>query len=236
MTETSRLVTISPADQEAYAAYLRVRDEVVRLKGTGDVEAGEAAPSEYWAEELEQIDYLIETSPLVIRRLRHHAFQITGVRPYDHRGAGEQGTHFERRLRALVALAGGAELLVGDHDALGGFGFTIDGRRHNINTLKFFEVLTGMSRAGLLEPFRAADRRRMVLEIGAGWGGFAYQFRTLFPQTTYVVLDFPELFLFSATYLMTVFPRARVRFWRKGGADIRPMAGRGFHFRPESAR
>ena len=73
-----------------------------------------------------------------------------------------------------------------------------------------------MSRAGFLEPFRAADRRRMVLEIGAGWGGFAYQFRTLFPRTTYVVLDFPELFLFSATYLMTVFPRARVRFWRKG--------------------
>ena len=216
MTDTSRLAAISPADREAYQTYLRVRDEVVRLKGASEVEAGEAEPSRYWAEELEQIDYLIDASPLVIRKLRHHAFQITGVRPYDYRVAGEQRTYFERRLRALVALAGDAELLVGDHDALGGFGFTIDGRRHNVDTLKFFEVLTGMSRAGLLEPFRAADRRRMVLEIGAGWGGFAYQFRTLFPQTTYVVLDFPELFLFSATYLMDVFPHARIRFWREG--------------------
>ena len=46
----------------------------------------------------------------------------------------------------------------------------------------------------------------MVLEIGGGWGGFAYQFKTLFPKTTYVIVDFPELFLFSATYLLTVFP------------------------------
>jgi hypothetical protein len=186
------------------------------MKGGPDAEGREAAPSRYWADELEHIDYLIEASPLVIRKLRHHAFHITGVRPYDYRSAGEQRTYFERRLRALERLAGGNELLLGDHDALGGFGFEIDGRRHNVDTLKFFEVLTGMQRAGLLEPFRTADRRRMVVEIGAGWGGFAYQFKTLFPRTTYVIVDFPELFLFSATYLMTVFPGAHVRFWREG--------------------
>jgi len=207
---------ISPADQTAYAAYRRVRDEVLRMKGAHDVEGREAAPSRYWADELEHIDYLIEASPLVIRKLRHHAFHITGVRPYDYRGAAEQRTYFERRLRALETLAGGNELLLGDHDALGGFGFEIDGRRHNVDTLKFFEVLTGMQRAGLLEAFRTADRRRMVVEIGAGWGGFACQVKTLFPRTTYVIVDFPELFLFSATYLLTVFPGADVRFWREG--------------------
>jgi hypothetical protein len=30
---------------------------------------------------------------------------------------------------------------------------------------------------------------------------------------TYVISDFPELFLFSATYLMTAFPNAKVAFW-----------------------
>src|SRR4029453_14906477 len=39
-----------------------------------------------------------------------------------------------------------------------------------------------------------------------------YQFRTLFPRSTYVIVDFPELFLFSATYLGTMFPAARVAF------------------------
>jgi hypothetical protein len=207
---------IYPTDQAAYDAYRRVRDEVLRMKGMPAGEGREAVPSRNWAEELEHIDYLIDASPLIIRKLRHHAFHITGVRPYDYRGAGEQRTYFERRLRALAVLAGGTGLLLGDHDALGGFGYEIDGRRHNVDTLKFFEVLTGMQRAGLLDPFRAADRRRMVVEIGAGWGGFAYQFKTLFPRTTYVIVDFPERFLFSATYLMTVFPGADVRFWREG--------------------
>ncbi len=196
----------------------------------------DAAPSQYWADELEHIDYLIDASPLVIRKLRHHAFHITGVRPYDYRGAGEQRAYFERRLRALTRLAGGSDLLLGDHDTLGGFGFEIDGRRHNVDTLKFFEVLVGMHRAGILEPFSRGDRRRMVVEIGAGWGGFAFQFKTLFPKTTYVIVDFPELFLFSATYLMTAFPGAAVRFWREERRDVRPMAGCRLHLHPEPAR
>ena len=52
----------------------------------------------------------------------------------------------------------------------------------------------------------------MVCEIGAGWAGFAYQFRTLFPPSRYVIVDFAELFLFSATYLGTLFPDARMAF------------------------
>jgi hypothetical protein len=41
-----------------------------------------------------------------------------------------------------------------------------------------------------------------------------YQFKTLFPDTTYVIVDFAEMFLFSATYLSTLFPQAAIRFWR----------------------
>ena len=216
----------------AYEAYQQVREHVLRMRGAHPVEPRHAAPSQYWAEELEHIDYLIDASPLVIRKLRHHAFHITGVRPYDYRGAGEQRAYFERRLRAIAALAGTTDLLLGDHDALGGFGFEIDGRRHNVDTLKFFEVLTGMKRAGLLEPFQRADRRRMVVEIGAGWGGFACQFKTLFPRTTYVIVDFPELFLFSATYLMTVFPDACVRFWMDGVAPFNRWEDADFIFVP----
>ena len=89
----------------------------MRDAGARDHDGGEPATrrrARYWAEELEHIDYLIDASPLVIRKLRHHAFHITGVRPYDYRGAGEQRAYFERRLRALAALAGGTDLLLGD--------------------------------------------------------------------------------------------------------------------------
>ena len=96
---------------------------------------------------------------------------------------------------------------------------TIDGRLFNIDTLKFFEVLIALEKGAVLQEFRGNTDRRLVWEIGAGWGGFPYQFKSLCPNVTYVISDFPELFLFSATYLMTAFPNARVAFWGEEPTD-----------------
>jgi putative sugar O-methyltransferase len=194
-----------------YANYLRAREAVLRMKGA--TATGTQEPSAYWTDELENIDYLVEASPLIVRKLRHHAFHITGIRPYDYRVKNDsRRQHFEARLHALRAI-GGDDLLVGESPALGGFGYEIDGRMLNVDTLKFYEVLVGMRRGGVLEALSSAGKDRpIVCEIGPGWGGFAYQFKTLFPKTTYVLVDFAELFLFSATYLATVFPGARLHF------------------------
>jgi hypothetical protein len=73
--------------------------------------------------------------------------------------------------------------------------------------------MIALERGAVLDDFRTTAERRLVWEIGAGWGGFPYQFKSLCPNVTYVISDLPELFLFSATYLMTHFPDARVRFW-----------------------
>jgi glycosyltransferase involved in cell wall biosynthesis len=193
-----------------FRAYVRARDAVLRMKGAS-VSGGAASPSAYWTEELDNIDYMIDASPLIIRKLRHHAFQITNVRPYDYRMKGDdRPKYFQERLQALRTLGGDA-LLVPESPALGGFGYNIDGRLFNVDTLKFYEVLIGMERGGVLGAIRGIDRP-VVCEIGAGWGGFAYQFKMLLPRTTYVIVDLPELFLFSATYLATLFPEARVLF------------------------
>ena len=66
-------------------------------------------------------------------------------------------------------------------------------------------------------------------------GGFPYQFKSLCPSVTYVISDFPELFLFSATYLMTAFPDAEVGFWGQGPTDrlFARWARPGLYLRPE---
>jgi glycosyltransferase involved in cell wall biosynthesis len=213
----------------AQAAYERARDAVLKALG-GGAAAGAAAPSGYWRDELETIDYMIEASPLIINKLRHHAFHITGIRPYDYRSKGDnRREYFEARLNALREL-GGDGLLVPESPALGGFGYEIGGRLFNVDTLKFYEVLIGMERGGVLAALRQRERP-VVCEIGAGWGGFAYQFKTLFPKSTYVIVDFPELFLFSATYLATVFPDARLAF---AGADDTPLGDADFVFVPQT--
>jgi hypothetical protein len=166
-----------------------------------------ARPSRYWVEELASLEYLFDASPLVVERLRHHSYLVTGLRAYDYR-SGKDPKPLANKLAALVK-KGGRDLLVPEPPLLGGFGFAIDGELYNVDTLKYFEALIAMNTVGLLAPFRARSERRVVWEIGPGWGGFAYQFKKLFPNVTYVLVDLPELFLFSATYLQTAFPDAR---------------------------
>ena len=201
--------SLSPVEARAWDAYQRVRDTVA-MKGAPA--SGVVTPSAYWTEELSNIDYMADASPLIIRKLRHHAFWITGLRPYDYRVQDDvKREMFEGRLRALIGLGGG-DLLVAEPEALGGFGYRIDDALHNLDTLKFFEVLVGMRIAGIYDSLRAAGRP-VIVEIGGGWGGLAYQLKTLIPGALYVIVDLPELFLFSAVYLAALFPEARQVFW-----------------------
>jgi hypothetical protein len=206
-------------DSAAYRHYERARDAVLRLK-TLEAARRESThePSAYWQEELSNFEYMLDASPLIVEKLRHHTYHITGLRVYDYRSNRRIAQRkFAEKLEALVA-ADGAGLLVPEAPELGGFGFEIDGRLYNIDTLKFHEVLIALNRGAVLDGLRTSAERKLVWEIGAGWGGFPYQFKTLCPNVTYVITDFPELFLFSATYLLTLFPGARVRFY----GDVAP--------------
>jgi hypothetical protein len=210
LTRRIEALRMSPA----FRAYEHVRARVLRLK---ELEATERSavsePSAYWREELANFEYMFDASPLVVEKLRHHCHHVTGLRVYDYRSNQEENRRrFEQKLRALLEL-GGPDLLVPEPELLGGFGFEIGGALYNLDTLKFYEALIALQQAALLSVFRDGHERRVVWEIGAGWGGFAYQFKSLCPNVTYIISDFPELFLFSGVYLMTAFPTASVLFY-----------------------
>jgi putative sugar O-methyltransferase len=194
----------------AYAHYLNTRAYVLSILSRND----SPSVSHYWQEELAGFEYLFDASPLIIQNLRHHCYHITGIRNYEYRRHhNHRAGAFKQKLRDLQALDSNQRLFVGESSALGGFGFPIDGQLINIDTLKFYEFLIGLQQAGFLAPFEkiptSTSNRPVVLEIGSGWGGFAYQFKTLFPQSTYVLVDLPGTLLFSITYLKTLFPDAR---------------------------
>lgn len=200
------------AASDAYRNYLDTRERVLQMQDAARRPGSELGPSAYWREELEELEYLSDASPLIVERLRRHTQHVTGLRVYDYReGQAKQHAQMTEKLVALRKLEGDS-LLVGERPELGGFGFEIDGSLINLDTLKFFEVLIALERGGVLGAFRDPGRRMEVLEIGSGWGGFAYQFKTLFPRVRYTIVDLPELFLISATYLRTLFPDASFRF------------------------
>jgi hypothetical protein len=207
------------AGSAAYSNYQRARAALL-----GMLDEASAAPSSYWGEELAGMEYMLDASPLVIARLRHHCYHVTGVWPYNYREQrpakrDRQYDDHRRKLDALLEI-GRRDLFVPESPALGGFGFAFDEGLVNIDTLKFFEAMIALDRGEVLGEFRESGERKVVWEIGAGWGGFAYQFKTLFPDATYVITDLPQLFLYSATYLATVFPDARIGFHSRAGDDV----------------
>ena len=120
---------------------------------------------------------------------------------------------------AMLRALGDDSLLVPEARELGGFGFELDGGLYNVDTLKFFEVMIALERGAVLPRLLEPGGRRLVWEIGAGWGGFARVFKTVVPNTTYLIVDLPELFLFSGTYLQRLFPDAVIRYWSGEDGD-----------------
>ncbi len=218
----------------SYRGYLAARAAVFAML---DHQPDEARPSAYWTEETAGFEYVFDASPLIIEKLRQHTYHITGLHDYEYRSHHNRSAEkFARRLADLraVDISG---VFVPESRALGGFGFSVGGALVNFDTLKFYEGLIVLDREGCLAPCRSGGARRTVVEIGSGWGGFAYQFKTLFPRTTYVLVDLPASLIFVATYLTALFPQARIKFVNgaPGSAVIPDASSYDFIFVPHYA-
>ena len=201
----------------AYTNYVRVRDWADRMRQAG------GSPSDALTEtERRMLDAL---APLwnadrpTVATLRAWCDPLSGAPAPE--PAQPSAESRERLLRQVTILRkqNGAETLVPEPATLGAWGAVVAGQRHSDETLKFAVATAALKHGAVLTPFRTARERRIVWEIGGGWGGFAYQFKTLCPNVTYVITGLPGRLLVSAVYLMSVFPDARFRFHGESGAD-----------------
>jgi hypothetical protein len=163
---------------------------------------------------------LWDAEPGAISRLRERAKAITGVRRSQYIGERSEllQAQFDRELQRLLD-KGDPALLVDESPVLGGFGFRSFNKIYNEDTLRYYRVISLLEDAALLKDFRMPGRRRTVWEIDGGWGGLAFQFKTLCPDVTYLITGSADMFLVSAVYLMTAFPQARVRFYDPAAPD-----------------
>ena len=190
-----------------------------------------------WAEHLEQqsravpltvserrmIDALApvwNSTPETIATLRQWCDPDSAARTseYDD-GSSELGKRLRRDLKRLFAEVG-RDLFVPEPALLGGYGFETRGQRYNADTLRSFNALVALLDGGVLNAFRGSTSRHLVWEFGGGWGGFAYQFKSICPNTTYVISGAPTFLLVAAIYVMTVFPEARCRLEGDAFGDL----------------
>ncbi len=203
----------------SYNNYLEVREHVI---GMMNDRLGNSLPSNYWKEEIEGFDYMFDASPLIINKLREHCYHLTGIRSYEYRDHHKNNSvQYENKLDLLKSLDENDRLYIPENTILGGFGHKIEGDLVNIDTLKFYESLIALDRMGIISKLRNnSSRKHVVIEIGAGWGGFAYQFRKIIPNHTYIIIDLPQSILFSGTYLKTIFPKLNHLFYTNINEDF----------------
>jgi hypothetical protein len=216
----------------AYEHYQCVRSWAQRMRDTG----GDVARSDADAQAGRELSHLWDASPETIARLRRWCEPVSAVRASDYEPASDERAHRLRRELALLWRQVGRELFLCESPLLGGFGDSKKGDLYNEDTLRFFTVLVALQDGALL-PVHRGPERRVVWEVDGGWGGFAYQFKTICPNATYLVTSSPDRFLLSAVYLMSVFPGARCRFYDPAAPDDlwRDWEQVDFAFAPESA-
>jgi hypothetical protein len=205
----------------AYEHYLRVREWARPIAQTPA--AGALAP-------------LWDATPETIAGLRRWAAQVGGAAAAEYEDSDSVAAKEIRRDLKRLFMQVGRELFVPEPSILGGFGARTEAGPCNTDTVRFFHALVALQDGAVLAPFRGGERR-LVWEIGGGWGGFAYQFKTVCPNVTYLMTGSADTFLLSAVYLMTAFPDARCRFYGESsaGALWDGWEGIDFVFAPESA-
>jgi hypothetical protein len=202
--------SVVPAGSEVFEIYSGVREWAGRLRALEPPRETLALPERRM---LAALTPVWDVTPDTLPTLRHRGEAISGVRAADYDGdASALEERLARDLRRLLA-KGYPALRVDEPGALGGFGVNGHGHLYNEDTLRFFRVFTLLQDAALLKDFRDGGARRTVWEIGAGWGGFAYQFKTLCPNVTYLITAPADLMLLSAVYLQSLFPSATFRFY-----------------------
>jgi len=201
----------------AYVHYQRVRDWAARMR-----DGVPSMPDSFSDAERRMRDAL---SPLwqadraTVANLRRWSDPLNGAPTPD---LGEPSVEFGERLyRQLTILRkqNGADILVPEPATLGACGAILAGHRHSEDTLTFSLAMAALHRGAVLSPLRTTASRRVVWEIGGGWGGFAYHFKTICPNVTYLITGQPERLLVSAVYLMGVMPGARCRLIGESDAD-----------------
>tara|TARA_B100001029_G_C15004671_1_gene420305 strand:+ start:96 stop:1145 length:1050 start_codon:yes stop_codon:yes gene_type:complete len=202
----------SGKDTEVYKNYLRILPFFKDL-----VYENKASISEYWAEEVSGFEYIFDSSHLIINKLRHHCYHLTGEFPYPYRSHHKfRSKQFFEKLKLLestsLVVDKNLDLLVSEPEILGGFGFKIENKYVNKDTLKFYECMIALQKSNLIDA-NNNNKESVICEIGGGWGGFAHCFCTIFPNTKYVIVDLPNTLIFSYLFLSELFPTKKVKLF-----------------------
>ena len=167
------------------------------------------SPSNYWSDFCSYFDYLLDLSEESFEKIRLHTYHLTGDN-YQAYYFGDAETFMKTNgLNRFTKDLPSAYVL---NEPEGGIGFRLgNGRFVSLDILRYQRAVSTLYRHGILSELAGNNRpRRLVLEIGAGYGGLAHHLSNICQNITYIIVDLPETLLFAATYLALHNPEKKI--------------------------
>lgn len=166
------------------------------------------SPSKYWLDFCSFFDYVLWLPEESFSKLRLHTYHLTADN-YQIYYFSVNEKPFRDFWKELIKGIPSKYVL---YEPEGGIGYSFDnGKTVSHDILRFQHIVNTFYRHGIIYPRADNDqKRKLVLEIGAGYGGLAHHLSDILGNVTYVIVDLPETLLFSASYLSLHNPDKRI--------------------------
>ena len=179
-------------------------------------QATSEAPS-LWKDYCQIFSYLFSLNPTQLRNIRFHAWMIDGT------GLSFYSMHYPLASGEAVAEDTTYKLYTKDlperyilsepqtHNLPSQFNFSIEYDERFINrSLNRHQIsIANLYHSGVFD-FLDTLETPIIMEIGAGYGGLSHGLKQSSPAATCLIVDLPEMLIFSATYLLLNNPDKRI--------------------------
>lgn len=176
-----------------------------------------ASPAPLWSDLLSAFSYVKNLSPDDLRNIRFHTSPISGPPvwntwyPYPEPNPEAEA----RKLGYIKAISGLPEKYwIGEPPTPHlprPLGVSFKGRIVNVNIVRFQRYISDLYYAGALSFVEKAKQKQLIVEIGGGYGGFAYSLGAILgKQAVYIIIDLPELFVFQGAFLAVNNPKKAI--------------------------
>ena len=221
---------------DAARSWVEGRDAYIKARG---IDPAIALPQGNWkGPELNNIHGLyrqfLSADFKQINELRFHCYNFSG---YYLENIFKPGSKVIRRTDLDVYLQKinqlPSPLRVAPPKLMGEIGWDVEGVPFNQDTLINQGRLFLLYKSGIydwaLKRIQETGTLR-VIEIGPGYGGWAYHLKRLFAGTQYYLVDLPECLLFSSVYLKIADPEETHNLYNEAGDSKND--GIGYHYVP----
>ena len=196
--------------------------QMLHERSDGFQQTDSQLPAQIWTEGLSVFDYMFNLSEQNFINIRFHSSLITGsdILQYWHQYPPVDPETFASNIGYRFYTEDVPEAYWTSEPPAPGIprpiGVEYKGKIINGDICRYQSCISNLYSMGILESLLESDNRNLIVEIGGGYGGLAHQLgNILAPNSTYIIVDLPEILLFSGGYLIVNNPEKNIYIYEK---------------------